>query len=181
MTDWRNDLSLPKMEKWNEHTDLRTCTFQVHIFRTLRSNFYMTLKDGFLHIACPQATDFADPQVQQVLQTMIERALLHEAKRMLPSRLQGLADRHDFRYAGVTIRNTRSRWGSCSTQKRINLSLSLMLLPEHLIDYVLLHELCHTAEMNHGKRFWQLMDTVTNGRAQALRKELKGYHTWKST
>jgi predicted metal-dependent hydrolase len=64
-----------------------------------------------------------------------------------------LPARHSFHYTGVTVRNTQSRWGSCSAQKHINLSLSLMLLPEHLIDYVLLHELCHTVEMNHGERF----------------------------
>jgi predicted metal-dependent hydrolase len=165
----------PKRPPWNESTDVQTCTFRVHVFRTSRANFYANLRDGVLHVACPEATDFEQERVQQLLQGLFEKALRHEAKRTLPGRLQKLAARHSFHYTGVTVRNTQSRWGSCSSQKRISLSLSLMLLPEHLIDYVLLHELCHTVEMNHGERFWQLMDKVTDHRAQMLRRELKNW------
>jgi predicted metal-dependent hydrolase len=165
----------PKWPVWNESTDLQTHTFRVHIFRAAHANFYLSLKEGVLHIACPEETDFESEQVQELVQTMFENVLRREALRTLPLRLQTLAAHHSFSYTGVTIRNTQTRWGSCSLQKHINLSLSLMLLPERLIDYVLFHELCHTVEMNHGDRFWQLMDKVTGGRAQALRQELKTY------
>jgi predicted metal-dependent hydrolase len=156
---------------------IQTCTFALHIFRTERANFYMTLEKDVLHIACPQQTNFEDEHVQRLLKNMLGKALRHEARRILPARLEELARRHGFSYAGLRIANTRSRWGSCSSKRNINLSLSLMLLPERLIDYVILHELCHTIEMNHGERFWELMNRVAGNQALALRKELKNYTT----
>ena len=159
-----------------DETKMQTATFRLHVFRTDRANFYMKLDDGVLHIACPSQTDFADERVQKLLKDFIEQALRHEARRLLPSRLLDLASRHGFTCTDVKIFNSKSHWGSCTPRRSINLSLSLMLLPWHLIDYVLLHELCHTIEMNHSDRFWALMDKVTEGKALELRKELKKYH-----
>lgn len=164
----------PPAPRLDESTQLQTATFRLHIFRTSRSRFYMTLENGVLHIACPQATDFGDEGVQKLLRGMLEKALRYEARRCLPGRLEALARKHGFTYARVKINNSKTHWGSCTTRKSINLSLSLMLLPWHLIDYVLLHELCHTVEMNHGERFWQWMAQVTDGQAEGWRKELKG-------
>ncbi len=159
----------------DDTTEMQTNTFKLHIFRTDRDNFYMRLNKGILHIACPDKTDFSREQVQKLLKSSIEKALRHEAKRILPERLQILAKQHGFKYSSVKIHNSKSRWGSCSSKGNINLSLSLMLVPDHLIDYVLLHELCHTVEMNHSERFWKLLNGVTGNKALALRKELKGY------
>ena len=82
-----------------------------------------------------------------------------------------------FTEEGVKITGSRGRWGSCSGTGSINLSCYLMLLPPHLMDYVLLHELSHTKEMNHGPRFWELLDSMTGGRARALRAELRRFNT----
>ena len=157
----------------DENCQMKTFTFELHVFRTQRTNIYISLKKGILHIACPAETDFNNKQIQQTLWAIISKMMRVEAIHILPARLAMLASLHGFQYTGVAIRTTKSRWGSCSTKKRINLSSSLMLLPEHLIDYVILHELCHTVEMNHSERFWSLMNKVTNGCSQKLRKELK--------
>ena len=157
-------------------SQLQATTFRLHIFRTERSNFYMRLEDGVLHIACPNETRFEEEEVQSLLKSMLEKALRHEAKRLLPERITLLARQHGFMLTGVKINNSKTHWGSCTMKKSINLSQSLMLLPWHLVDYVLLHELCHTIEMNHSERFWKLMDKVTNNQAIRLRSELKNYH-----
>lgn len=159
----------------DESTQLQTFSFHLHIFRSDRKNFYLSLKDGFLHIACPRGTDFADSSVQDILNRLVERTLKHEARRLLPVRTEELAAQHGFVYRAIRIQPSKGRWGSCSSGKTINLSCYLMLLPAHLIDYVLLHELCHTVEMNHGERFWCLMDRVTGGKALGLRRELKAF------
>ena len=160
----------------DEDYQLQATTFRVRISRTERTNFYMQLQDGILQIACPHDTDFADENIQATLKAMVENALRHEAKRLLPSRIRTLANAHGFTFSDVKINNSKTHWGSCTARKSINLSLSLMLLPWHLVDYVLLHELCHTIEMNHGERFWALMDKVTNQKSATLRNELKSYH-----
>ncbi|MCC8144610.1 MAG: M48 family metallopeptidase [Tannerellaceae bacterium] len=163
---------------FNEETRLETFTFSLHIFLTERNNLYSTLRDNILHIACPVNTDFKDTLTQKAIRTIIEKALKYEAKRILPARLLQLAQQHNFSFTGVSINSSKKRWGSCSGGKKINLSSSLLLLPPHLIDYVLLHELCHTREMNHSTNFWNQMNLVTHGNAKNLRQEFKSYQTF---
>jgi predicted metal-dependent hydrolase len=159
----------------SDTSEIQTNTFKLHIFRADGDKVRMNLQNGILHIACPHNTDFNNEAVQQLLQDLLKKALLHEAKRVLPERLKTLAERHGFSYTHLRIGNAKKRWGSCSIKRNINLSLSLMLLPDRLIDYVILHELCHTVEMNHGERFWKRLDAVTSNQARALSRELRSY------
>jgi predicted metal-dependent hydrolase len=161
----------------DESSEMQTHTFKLHIFRTDRNHVYVKLNEGVLHIACPQQMDFKNEQTQQLLKKLLIAALRREANRVLPLRTHTLAVQHGFSCANVKIGKAKSRWGACNAKGVITLSLSLMLLPDHLIDYVLLHELCHTVEMNHGKRFWILMNRVTDNRALELRRELRNYQT----
>jgi predicted metal-dependent hydrolase len=91
----------------------------------------------------------------------------------LGRRLLELAVRHGFNYRGVSIRKQRSRWGSCSRDNRISLNLQLMILPDRLRDYVLLHELLHTRIKHHGPEFWAELERLQSD-ARSLRKELAG-------
>lgn len=129
-------------------------------------------------LLCPAGTVYSDKKMQQWLRKAVTTALARRAKELLPARLKMLAAENGFKYNGCTVRNVHSRWGSCTAGKNISLSIYLAQLPNELIDYVLLHELCHTVEMNHSERFWALMDKVTApAKAKELRKKLKGYRT----
>ena len=101
--------------------------------------------------------------------------LRRAAKADLPTRLERLAQQTGLRYAGVTIRAARTKWGCCTSRNTISLSLFLMALPEHLRDFVLLHELCHTVHHDHSPRFHALLDRLTGGQEQALARELRRY------
>lgn len=93
-----------------------------------------------------------------------------KAKKTLITKLNLLANKHGFNYKKVSIRNQKTRWGSCSHKNNISLNMKLIVLPEELIDYVILHELVHTRVHNHSKRFWNEMDKyMGNGKAMAKR------------
>lgn len=96
------------------------------------------------------------------------------ARRKLHARLDVLAVRHGFTFNRLCIRNQKTRWGSCSAKNNINLNARLVLLPNRLIDYVLLHELLHTRIKNHGQGFWKELDRLTDD-AKGLARSLKSY------
>jgi len=93
-----------------------------------------------------------------------------KAKKKLTNRLKQLAEKRGFTYNRVTIRNQKTRWGSYSHKDNINLNMKLVLLPDELVDYVILHELVHTKINNHSKKFWDELDKyVENGKVMAKR------------
>lgn len=104
----------------------------------------------------------------------VER-LREEARKALPPLVAELASRHGFCYTSLRISSAHTRWGSCSGNNGISLSLFLMLLPDYLREFVILHELCHTHHHNHSAAFHTLLNSLTEGREKALNKELKAY------
>ena len=96
------------------------------------------------------------------------------ARKILEKRLAELAQLHNFQYNRVSIRNQRTRWGSCSSKDNISLNMKLLHLPNQLIDYILLHELVHTRVKNHSKDFWNELETVVPN-ARIMDNKLKEY------
>ena len=123
-------------------------------------------------IFIPNNFDAKQPDIQEKIRKEVIEIWRIEAKEYLPIRLDYLAKQNNLLYTKVAIRNTRTRWGSCSYVNNINLSLHLMRLPDHLVDYVILHELVHTKVKNHSRDFWQLLDIVS-GNAKKLDREVK--------
>lgn len=87
-------------------------------------------------------------------------ALAGQALNILPARVAHFAPLVGVSYGRITIRNQRSRWGSCSSKGNLNFNCLLMLCPPEVQDYVVVHELCHRKEMNHSPRFWAEVERV---------------------
>ena len=92
--------------------------------------------------------------------------LIALARHELSRRARALAAGIDRRVTRITVRDTKSRWGSCSASGALAFSWRLILAPEAVLDYVVAHEVAHLAEMNHGPRFWRLVETLAPGAAR---------------
>lgn len=96
-----------------------------------------------------------DPALQgDLLRAWVRRKAVIE---LLP-RLEEAARQYGFRYNRGTVRHQKTRWGSCSTRGTISLNMKLLFLPSELVEYIFLHELCHTVHMNHSQSFWTLLE-----------------------
>ena len=161
---------------FNTDTKFKTRTHQLEIKVSDTNTLRSVVRNNKITVSIPKSSDIASVKVkvQIEIRKAIERAWRKEAKEYLPNRVKVLAAKHKFEYKNVSIKNAKTRWGSCSFENNINLNLHLMRLPDHLVDYVILHELVHTRIKNHGKGFWQLLEIVS-GNARELDREVKEY------
>ena len=104
-----------------------------------------------------------------------ETLSLASGSERLKERTKVLAQRNGFEVNNITIREQKSRWGSCSHNNNISLNRKLNKLPNKFVDYVILHELVHTRIKNHGVKFWDLMNSLV-GKAKEIDAGLKEYH-----
>lgn len=121
--------------------------------------------------------DLKAPEVQTKLNYMINNVIYQEAQRFLVPKTIEYAEHFNLEISDVKISKSKGRWGSCSSKKSINLSYYLMMLPMPLINYVILHELAHTIEMNHSERFWNLLDKMCDEDSRHLGGIARRYST----
>ena len=86
--------------------------------------------------------------------------LTQKAQQDFPARVERYAPLVGVSYGRITVRHQKTRWGSCSSKKNLNFNCLLMMAPEHVRDYVVVHELCHLLEMNHSRKFWSLVEGI---------------------
>jgi predicted metal-dependent hydrolase len=121
------------------------------------------------------------PADEEASRQALVRWLRGRAQIELSGRLEDLARDHRLPFGVVTVRHQRTRWGSCSPQRAISLNLKLLFLDPALVDHVLLHELCHTRELNHSKRFWalvQIHDPVWKAHRRQAREGWRTLPRW---
>lgn len=162
--------------------------FTIHFVRMRRARRYVmrVRPDGDLRVTIPrggskaEAMSFAERhmawaerQRARMLETRrpaaVDAELRAKAMEELPPQILALAARHGLTVNRVTIRNQRSRWGSCSSRGHITLNFRLMLMPPEVREYILIHELMHLKQANHSIRFWRLVEAACPGFREAER------------
>lgn len=149
----------------------------IHFIESATSTPRGSIKGREIHITMPAHTDITNDEVQNTARRTVRRALQQQAESYLPRQLRYLAEQHGFVYSQVTFGNAKGRWGSCTSKGVIRLNIALMKLPLGLIDYVLIHELAHTKELNHSSRFWSIVEAAYP-HYKSARKQLKQFNPY---
>lgn len=132
------------------------------------------LENDVILLMIPKGTVYS--RIDKIVQQFLLDVYLMECKQYLPGRVKGYAEKFGFKFARLSFRNNISNWGSCSFDNNISLNIKLMKLPDEIIDYIILHELCHTIEKNHSDDFWKLVRKVCPN-CDLLRSRLRKYNT----
>ena len=166
----RNLQNIAKKRAILKHGDLVGKTHKLVIIAG--DTHHSRLAGTTLEITLPTNTDSESAENQEYIRIAALKALRTQAKAYLTRRLQLLANTHSFSYKKLRFTNAGTRWGSCSSTGTVSLNIWLMQLPFELIDYVLVHELCHTKQMNHSPGFWALVEAILPN-YKILRRQLK--------
>lgn len=137
---------------------------------TVRAPFYMTRAEIMTQISRHQSwiEKHMEKAAHRAQETEVNakftqkelRQMADIAAKVIPPKAERYAQMLGVNYGRITIRSQRTRWGSCSSKGNLNFNCLLTQVPENVMDYVVVHELCHRIEMNHSKRFWDLVGQI---------------------
>jgi predicted metal-dependent hydrolase len=166
------ELKRKKRLVFDDQTVFFTAEHKVVICKYPGFKMRKILQNKELTIMVPETYEIKSWDVQDRIRSIIIEIWRREAKEILVKRTIELSRKYHFEFSGIRIKEMKTRWGSCSGRNSINLNLHLVRLPQHLQDYVILHELVHTIEKNHGNEFRKALNRIT-GEDRKLSKELK--------
>lgn len=117
----------------------------------------LAAKLKLIEIADSELTIYGDITDKSACRRLLIQWTKAQAKKILGNELQHLSQKTKLNYNDISIRDQKSRWGSCSAEGNISLNYKLLFLPHELMQHILIHELCHTKHLNHSKHFWKLV------------------------
>ena len=165
-------------DKFEVYVPGKIYTTKFHKFKikpySLKEVFLKNVDEENYIIFYPEKHDIESNEIQYYIRQMIREIYRFEAKYYIIPRTKMFAKQKGFQFNNITIKNIKSRWGSCSSKQNLNFNLNLMRLPDHLIDYVIYHELTHLKVQNHGVDFWQMLETMVSN-AKKVDREMKKY------
>ncbi len=140
---------------------------------TIRQEFALFIKKHIIRLEKDELKIISPENSNIQLNKLYNTWLRNQAKEYLPERAAKLANQFGFSINKISVRNQKTRWGSYSSQGNISFNFLLLGYTKEVIDYVIIHELCHSKEMNHSEDFWTLVKRFCP-RFMTLRQELKG-------
>lgn len=178
--DWiKKKKELLAKKKQTELFDLNsvfeTNWHKLSVWQNGKDKSRISINNGVISVSLERDIEIFDIKAQDLIKKAIFKALYIEAEIYLPSRCEAIASEKGFVYSKLRIGKAKRRWGSCRSDNSITLSCVLMLLPKHLIDYVILHELCHTIHKNHSGDFHTLLNEKTEFKSKELNRQLKEF------
>ncbi len=135
------------------------------------TSFRTSIRGNNIRATIPASSSIQSDIVQNHLRKASVKALRKESNELFPERVRLWADSGTGEYKKLSIKNMKTRWGSYTSKGGLNLSLYLVQAPQELVDYVIVHELCHSAHMNHSDKFWKNVEKYIPDYKQR-RKEL---------
>jgi len=137
-------------------------------------NKFLAEKAGWIYNKLKHI-DFAELEFRQKTEKINYQNQKEAARKIIQARLEFFNQYYNFEYNRISVKNQKSCWGSASRKRNLNFNYKVASLPENLRDYIIVHELCHLKELNHGRNFWKLMSQIVPDYRERRRK-LKTYN-----
>lgn len=165
----------PKPQLYTQNNEHFTPQHSLTIEFTDSLKTTAVIKNKKVIVSASKSKTLESEAIQGFIKKVREQALKIEANAYIYNRVSELAKQHAFTFKTIKITSAKTRWGACNSINSIVFSCYIMTLPSHLIDFIIIHELCHTIHKNHRPGFHALLEKIVGSKKREYEKELKKF------